>query len=67
MTNNKEDQHQSLLSSNTGSVIASPLLQTPLHRYCSQTPLLQQSDLAVTVSQAKMNGWYIDPKEVRVL
>lgn len=73
MTNNKEDQHQSLLSSNTGSVIASPLLQTPLHqhshqtplhRYCSQTPLLQQSDLAVTVSQAKMNGWYIDPKEI---
>ncbi|KAK2644991.1 hypothetical protein Ddye_020186 [Dipteronia dyeriana] len=61
MINNKEGQHhQSLLSSNLDNINASP--QPPI-----RSPSLQQnSDLSVTIDQAKMNGWYINPNEIEL-
>ncbi|KAL5853592.1 hypothetical protein ACOSQ3_008710 [Xanthoceras sorbifolium] len=60
MINNKEDQHQSLLPSNLNNINASPQLpiRSPSHQ--------NNSYLSVTIDQAKMNGWYINPNEIEL-
>ncbi|KAI9191874.1 hypothetical protein LWI28_014844 [Acer negundo] len=61
MINNKEDQHhQSLLPSNLDNINPNP--QLPIR----SPSLKRNSDLTVTIDQAKLNGWYINPNEIEL-
>lgn len=56
--NNKENQQESASSTTIIHATASP-----------QTPPQQQphSDITYLIHQAKLNGWYIEPHEVRTI
>ncbi|KAK7835433.1 serine/threonine-protein kinase sty46 [Quercus suber] len=55
--NNKDDQQEGVLYSSIVSTRPLPLMPTPVH---------QNSDLVAIINQAKLNGWYIDPNEIKL-